>query len=218
MSSTAFKLGTTLTQGWFWARRCGCTAVYRGPSAAQVDFNHILQVADPAAGEIVLAGAACLIHRSRRTAISPDGSTVAATPERTTAAAVMVRIGPDGRLAPPAPNAVLGLKGEWIGGHRLRLIWFYRSLDQETAPQEFHIYWDSGAGQIDLEHPLATVPYEGRRFYQWETGPLGAGQYMFAVRPCGVDHTRRHVARECCVPGDGPVARSAAILRAQSQF
>ena len=159
LSSTAFKLATTLTQGWFWARRRGCTAVYRGPTVAEVDFSHILQVADPGAGQVVLP--AGLSHPPVSThcylARRFNGR---GTPERTTAAAVMVRIGPDGRLAPPAANAALDLKGECIGGRRFRLTWFYCSLDQETAPQEFHIYWDSGTGGIDLEHPLATIPYK----------------------------------------------------------
>jgi hypothetical protein len=205
LSSMAFKLGTTLTQGWFWARRRGCTAVYRGPSAAQVDFRRILQVADPDAGRIVLP--AGLSHPSISThcylARRFNGR---GTPERTMAAAVMVRLGPDGRLAPPAANAALGLKGQCIGGHRLRLTWFYCPLDQETAPQEFHIYWDSGTGGIDLEHPLATIPYQGRRFYRWETGPLGAGRYAFAVCSCGVNHSesRSFVSVACSVAGLSP--------------
>jgi len=31
-TAAAFKLGTVLTQGWFWVRRSGCAAVYRGAS------------------------------------------------------------------------------------------------------------------------------------------------------------------------------------------
>ncbi|MCX5647018.1 MAG: hypothetical protein NTZ17_20405 [Phycisphaerae bacterium] len=187
MTSTAFKLGTILTQGWFWACRRGGTAIYRGPSITQVDFNHILQVADPQSKEIVLP-----VHLSH-----PPGSTHCylvqrfngcGDQERTTAAAVMVRIGPDGQLARPAPNAVLVLQGQRTGGRRLRLTWFYPPLDQEVAPQEFHVYWDSGAGPLDLEHRRATVPYEGCRFYQWETEPLGDSPYTFAVCSCGVNH------------------------------
>jgi len=207
LSSTAFKLGTTLTQGWFWARRCGCTAVYRGPSAAQVDFNHILQVADPGGGEIVLPAGLSHPPVSTHCYLARRFNSHGA-PERTTAAAVMMCIGPDGRLAPPAPNAVLGVKGECIGSHRLRLTWFYCPLDQETAPQEFHIYGDGGTGPMDLEHPLATVPYGGCRFYQWETGPLGAGQYTFVVRPCDANHVESLslVSVVCRMAGLSPAA------------
>jgi hypothetical protein len=198
MTSTAFQLGTLLTQGWFWTRREGATAVYRGPSLAQVDLERIVHVAELQAGEIVLPPG--LSH--------PPGSTHCylvrrsnsqGDPERTTAAAAIVRIGPDGQLAPPAPNAVLGLRGETIGGRRLRLTWFYCPLEQETAPQEFHIYWDSGAGLMDLEHPLATVPCGGHRCYQWDTQPLDDGQYTFALCPCDINHTEsRSLASIVC--------------------
>lgn len=207
LSSTAFKLGTTLTRGWFWARRRGCTAVYRGPNVARVDFRHILQVADPGAGVIVLPAGLSHPPASTHCYLVQRFNSHGA-PEGTTTAAVMVRIGPDGRLAPPAPNAVVGLKGEWIGGHRLRLTWLYCPLDQETAPREFHIYWDSGAGGIDLEHPFATIPYQGRRFYRWETEPLGGGPYLFAVRSCGANHSasRSLVSVACPVASLPPAA------------
>ena len=213
MTSTAFKLGTILTQGWFWARRRGGTAVYRGPSITQVDFNHILQVADPQSKEVVLP-----MHLSH-----PPGSTHCylvrrfngrGDQERTTAAAVLVRIGPDGQLAQPAPNAVLGLQGQRIGGRRLRLIWFYPPLNQEAAPQEFHVYSDGGAGPMDLEHPLATVPYEGCRFYQWETEPLGDGQYTFAVCPCGVNHVESMLLVSVVCPMTGLAPEAPTILAA----
>jgi hypothetical protein len=215
MTSTAFKLGTMLTQGWFWARRHGCAAVYRGPSITQVDFNHILQVADPQSKEIALP--AHLSHAPGSThcylvrRFNGRGDQ-----ERTTAAAVTVRIGPDGQLAQPAPNAVLGLKGEWIGGHRLRLTWFYPPLDQEAAPQEFHIYGDGGAGQMDLEHPLATVPYEGRRFYQWETGPVGDGRYTFALGPCDANRVESTSLASVVCPMAGLSPEAPTILGAEA--
>lgn len=187
MTSAAFQLGTTLTQGWFWARHRGGAAVYRGPSLTQVDFNRILRVAGPEPGAIALPSG--LSHPPDSThcylvrRFNSRGDT-----ERTAAAAATVRIGPDAQLAPPAPNAVLNLRGEQIAGRKLRLTWLYPSLDQEAAPQEFHIYWDGGTGLIDREHPLGVIPYEGRRFYAYETEPLGAGQYTFAVRPSGANH------------------------------
>jgi hypothetical protein len=213
MTSTAFKLGTILTQGWFWARRRGGTAVYRGQSITQMDFSHILQVADPQSKEVVLP--AYVSH--------PPGSAHCylvqrfngrGDQERTTAAAVMVRIGPDGQLAQPAPNAILGLKSQRIGGRRLRLTWFYPLLNQEAAPQEFHVYWDGGAGPMDLENPLATVPYQGRRFYQWETEPLGDGLYTFAVCPCGVNHVESMSLVSVVCPMTGPAPEAPTILGA----
>jgi hypothetical protein len=187
LTANAFKLGTVLTQGWFWVRRRGCAAVYRGDSPAEIDLGRIVHVADAPSGVVTLP--AHLPH--------PPGSAYCylvrrfngcGGQEQTHAAQVCARIGADGQLAEPLPNAVLGLKSEQAGGGRLRLTWFYCSLDQEAAPEEFNIYWDSGTGQIDREHALATVPYAGRRFYQHETAPLGAGRYTFVVCPGNTDH------------------------------
>ena len=207
MTSTAFKWGTMLTQGWFWACRRGGTAVYRGPSVAEVDFNHILQVAEPQSREIVLPA-----HLSH-----PPDSTHCylvrrfngrGDPERTTAAAVMVRIGPDGRLARPAPNAVLGLKGEQIGGHRLRLTWFYPPLDQEAAPQEFHIYWEQRRRSDGPGAPPRYGPI--RRVQVLSMGNRTAQRWSIHVchPPVRRRSHGRHVVRECCGPDDGPGARS----------
>jgi hypothetical protein len=213
MTSTAFKLGTMLTHGWFWARRRGCTAIYRGPSITEVDFNHILQVADPLSKEIALP-----THLSH-----PPGSTHCylvrrfngcGDQERTTTAAVTICIGPEGQLVQSAPNAVLGLKGQWIDGHRLRLTWFYSPLGQKAAPQEFHIYWDDGTGPMDLEHPFATVPYGGCRFYQWETEPLGDGQYTFVVRSCDATHVENMSPAIVVRSMTGPVPEAPTILGA----
>jgi hypothetical protein len=213
MTSTAFKLGTMLTHGWFWTRRRGCTAIYRGPSVPEVDFNHILQVADSHSQEVVLPA-----HLSH-----PPGSTHCylarrfngcGHQERTTAAAVRVCIGPEGQLVRPAPNAVLGLQGRRVGGHRLRLTWFYSPLGQKAAPQEFRVYWDGGTGPMDLEHPLATVPYGGRRFYQWEAEPLGDGQYTFVVRACDANHVENISPAIVVCPVTGLVPEAPTILGA----
>ena len=187
MTSTAFKLGTMLTQGWFWTRRSGCTAVYQGESVTEMDLGRIVHVVDPQSREVSLpaylsppAGSTrCYLVRC----LNGCGNQ-----ERTTAAAVAVRVTSDGELTPPAPNGVFGLRSEQIGGGRLRLTWFYHPLDQQTEPQEFHLYWDNGTGVIDPEHPLGTIPYKGSSFYQYETGPLENGRYTFVLCPCSADH------------------------------
>ncbi len=186
MTFNAFKLGTVFMQGWFWVRRDGCAAVYRGDSIHQVDLSRLIDVADAECQEIPLP--TYLSH--------PAGSTYCylvrrfdscGRQEKTSTAAVILRIGPDGQLAPPAPNGIFDLKGEQISGRRLRLTWFYHPLNQETAPQEFNLYSDGATGQVDLEHPIATIPYQGRKFYQYETASLDAGLHRFVVRPRGAD-------------------------------
>jgi len=101
--------------------------------------------------------------------------------EQTVAAAVAVRLDEDGQLAAPAPNGVFGLKADLVTGHRIQLVWFYCPLDQQAEPEVFRIHTDNGVGQIDFETPIATVPYEGRKFYQYRTGALPDGLYRFSV-------------------------------------
>jgi hypothetical protein len=187
-TGTAFKLGTALTQGWFWMRRGGCTALYGGATQGQVDFNRILQVAD--AGRETLS---LFAHRSL-----PTDSThcylvrrlnSCGEQEQTTAAAVVVCVAPDGQLLPSAPNALSCLKGERIDNHKLRLTWVYCPLSQSTPPEQFNVYWDGGTGQIDIENPIAVIPYRGRNFYHYDSDALGDGQYVFVIKAVSADIT-----------------------------
>jgi hypothetical protein len=93
----------------------------------------------------------------------------------------MVRLDADGHLAKPVPNAVLDLKLEPVADSRVRLVWFYCPLDQQVEPEVFGVYTDHGTGQIDWENSIATVMYEGRKFYHHKTGTLPDGLYQFAV-------------------------------------
>ncbi len=214
MTANAFKLGTMLTRGWFWVRRGGCAALYRGGSLREVDLSRIVHVAGAESREIPLPTS--LSH--------PAGSTHCyllrrfndcGHQERTTTAAVTLRIEPDGQPAPPTPNGIFDLKGEQIGGSRLRLSWFYSPLDQETMPQEFNIYWDSATGQVDLEDPIATIPYQGCRFYQYETASLDVGLYRFVVRSCGADSVEGLSSAMVTCPVIALGAEMPAILRSQ---
>jgi hypothetical protein len=181
MTATAFKLGTALTRGWFWMRRGGCTALYGGATPAQVDFSRILHTVDAGTGEFSLPAYLSPPAGSSRCYLVRRFNGCGYQ-ERTTAAAVIVRITPDGQLESSAPNAVLGLPGEPLPGPKLRLTWSYCPLGQATLPERFNVYWDAGTGQMDLANPLAAIPYRGRKFYQYDSGVLPDGSYMFLVR------------------------------------
>lgn len=179
--SDGFKLGTVLTRGWFWVRRKGCTAVYQGPDIGQVDFDHPLSVANADAEKIALpawtapepGSESCFVTRR----FNGHGDQ-----EQTTGAAVLVRMDADGKLADPMPNDVFALHAVQVHHGRVRLQWFYCPLDQQTEPAQFNVYASDASDQIDFEAPLATIPYRGRRFYQYLTEPLPDGMYRFAVR------------------------------------
>lgn len=182
----AFKLGTVLTRGWFWVRRAGCTAVYHGPSADQVEFRRIEHVAETDACQVRLPA-----H------LTPEAGTKGCyvvrrfngygDQECTTGAAVEVRMGEDGIPAAPAPNGICNLRAVQVSGGRVRLEWSYCPLDQQAEPVRFHVYAAGADGQFDFGAPLATVAYGGRRLYCYRTGPLPEGEHHFVVRSQGAN-------------------------------
>lgn len=180
MTANAFWLGTVLTNGWFWARREGCTVLYGGPSMEGIDFVNILAVSELKAGEISPpnylkhSGGETYFYAVRR--FNGCGYH-----ERTLAGAVKVAIRPDGNLSKPAPNNILAGSAEQITNERIRLVWFYWPLEQGSQPVCFRIYHGDGTRQVDFENPLGSVVYRGRRFYGWESGTLDDGEHLFAI-------------------------------------
>lgn len=180
MTHTAFAFGTVMTGGWFWMRRSGCSALYRGPTIGQVDFARVVAVTDTDTERLPLP--MYLPHEpGENYCYVVQRFNCCGHQERTTAAALMVRIGPDGRLAPPAPNQPVSLRVEQTSADRLRVAWFYCPLDQPVVPQQFSIHWDNGIGQIDFETPLAEILYEGSKFYSHRSDALDEGTYAFTV-------------------------------------
>lgn len=210
MTSVAFKLGTALAGGWFWTRRQGCTAVYRGAAFTQVDLSSVLYVTDIGAKELSLP--AYLSHvagRTYRYLVRRCNS--CGCQEQTTHTSVVVRIAPDGTLEPSAPNAVIALKGEQIAS-MLRLAWFYCPLDQKAAPECFNVYWDNGSGRVDYENPVAKVAYTARKFYRHHSEILTVGQYTFAIRAEGATHRENDASAEIICQTDDRSPEMATML------
>lgn len=181
MTANAFKLGTVLTGGWFWMRRAGCSALYRGPSMERIDFANILTVAEQDAGSISspnyipYCSNATYFYVVRR--FNNCGYQ-----ECTLAAAVKVAIDAEGNLAKPKPNNIFAWRMGQVDGNKIQLIWFYCGLEQKSEPVCFRLYYDSGTGQINYENPIATINYQGRKFHSYQSDVLAAGRYLFAVR------------------------------------
>jgi hypothetical protein len=180
MTANAFKLGTTLSLGWFWIRVAGCSVLCRGLSMEQIDFTNILTVADRDA--CVISPPGYLPHNSSSTyfyVIRRFNN--CGYQEHTLAAAAKISINAGGELEKPQPNKVFSLRAEQIGGNKVRFVWFYCPLEQKSKPTCFNVYYDGQTGQIDYENPLATISYQGRRFYSYQSDNLEAGEYLFAV-------------------------------------
>ena len=181
MTSNGFKLGTALTLGWFWVRVGGCSVLYRGNSMERIDFESILTVVGPQASSI--SPPSYMQHNEdtsyyyvlRRCNVCGDE-------EHTLAAAVKVSIDADGELAKPQPNSIYEVKAQQVDGNKVRLIWYYCPIEQQSAPAHFKVYYDAGTGQIDYENPIATIYYAGKKFYSYQSESLIAGEYLFAVR------------------------------------
>ena len=181
MTANAFKLGTTLSLGWFWVRVAGCSVLYRGSSMGEIDFVNTLAVSEQDAREI--SPPSYISHNS--------GSTYfyvvrrfnnCGYQEYTLAASVKVSIESNGELAEPQPNKVFDSEAELVDGNKIQLVWYYCPLEQKSQPTCFNVYYDGRTGQIDYENPLAIIGYERRKFYSYQCGALEAGRYLFAIR------------------------------------
>jgi hypothetical protein len=181
MTANAFKLGTALSLGWFWARIAGYSALYRGYNMEEIDFANILAVAELDDSEISPPG--YISHNSGSTyfyIIRRFNS--CGYQERTLAAAVKVSIESNGEPAEPKPNKIFDSISGPVDGSKIRLIWFYCPIEQKSQPVCFNIYYDNRTGQIDYQNPLAKIVYKGRKFYSFQSGTLEAGKYLFAIR------------------------------------
>lgn len=181
MTHEAFRLGTTLSLGWFWMRTAGCSALYRGPEMNQIDFGDILAVA-PQNAELISPAEYVPHDYSSTYFYVVRRFNSCGYQEQTLAAAAKISIGQNGELLEPQPNNVFSLRAEQTNGKKVLLNWFYCPLDQKSQPACFNIYYDNRAGQIDYQMPLASVSYRGRKFYSYHSDTLEPGQYLFAVR------------------------------------
>ena len=181
MTANAFKLGTTLSLGWFWVRVAGCSVLYRGPGMEQIDFVNILTVAEQDACEI--SPPSYIPHNSSSTyfyIIRRFNN--CGYQEHTLTAAVKVSIKSSGDLAEPQPNKISGSRAKHVDGNKIQLFWFYCPLEQKSPVVCFNVYHDGGMGQIDYENTIAIISYEGRKFYSHQSSALDEGRYLFAIR------------------------------------
>ena len=181
MTANAFKLGTTLSLGWFWTRIAGCSVLYRGPGMEQIDFSNILAIAGNDADDILPP--AYLLHDNNSTYFYlVRRFNHCGDQEFTLAAAAKVSFDASGELANARPNRIFASRGEQTDTDKVRLVWFYCPLEQESPPVRFNVYSDNRTGQIDFEIPVAVIDYRGPKFYGYLSDILEPGRYLFAVR------------------------------------
>ena len=180
-SPNGVKLGMGLTGGDFWPRIAGCQMLYRGPGMGLIDFTNILAVAETEAFEI--SPSSHVPHNSGSTYFYViRRANNCGYEERTLAAAVKVSIDASGELTKPRPNNIFEARAEQVDGNKVRLVWYYCPIEQQSPPACFKVYYDAGTGQIDYENPITTISYAGRRFYSYQSDALDADKYLFAIR------------------------------------
>jgi hypothetical protein len=181
MTSNALKLGTTLSLGWFWHRIAGCSALYRGPSIEQIDFDTVLTVAQINACKISPPN--YLPHESSSTYFYiVRRYNHCGYQEHTLAASAKVSLNTEGQLDKPQPNKIFAAKAEQVDTDKVLLTWFYCPLEQDSQPDCFNIHCDNRTGQIDYENPLAAISFKGQKFYSYESSSFETGKYLFAIR------------------------------------
>jgi len=181
MTANAFKLGTVLSLGWFWHRAGGCSMLYRGDSMETIDFDNILVVGAPGAEQIQTPEYLTHVNSTTHFYVIRRANNCGDM-EHTLAAAVKVSIDADGDLAQPRPNSIFEARTEQSADSKVKLLWYYCPLDQNSEPACFKVYYDNGTGQIDYENPIATISYTGRKFYSYQSNSLEGDKYLFAIR------------------------------------
>lgn len=180
MTANAFKLGTVLFQGWFWARPSGCMTIYRGQDG-DVDFDSIQAVMDIDDEQIDIGNQflpANSIWHYVRCQVSGCGLEGEGSPP------CIVRINANGDMYGNMPNVPLPLEARQIAGGKIELKWRYSTINQEVMPTGFNIYMNSGSG-FDYTTSIDTVDYDMGRAgeFTWLSDVLTNGQlYRFIVR------------------------------------
>jgi hypothetical protein len=217
MTAGAFKLGTVLSLGWSWFRITGCSALYRGCSMEQIDFDNVLAVAELDAEQISPPGYvphepdSIYFYIVRRfNGIGYQG--------RTFSAAVKVEIDSDGELKEPRPNHIFFTSVQQTESDKVEIVWFYNPLEQKSPPVSFGIYYDNGSGQIDYENPLALIEYQGRRFYRYKSPQLQSERYLFAVRAINADGFKNDSKGQLKIQLNSSNPAPIEIIKAQSKY
>jgi hypothetical protein len=208
MTSNAFKLGTALSQGWFWMRPSGCATIYRGASVDTVDFEIVLAVSDADADSISpqsVAHSASSVYYYVFRRVNCCGDE-----EMSLNAAVRVAFDGDGDLIAAGCNGIFDIKAKQIAGPRVVILWYYCPASQGQPCSGFEVYGDNASGTIDYNNAIEMIDYIGPRFYVFESSLLSAGQYQFCIKAVPGGET------VVAIDVDDSVPQSVGVLKGQA--
>jgi len=214
-SSNGVKLCMGLTGGDFWAQIAGCQIIYQGQSIEDIDFENILVVALAGDSQISLPNflehqnSASYFYVLRRANICGDE-------ERTIFAATKMLLDENGDLAGPYCNCIFNVKAKHIDEEKIKLIWSYWPISQQSQVSEFLIYYDNGTGTIDYENPLARIEYSKGGLYSYEVGSLSGDSYLLCIKAITSDGLERIGNKEIKMQMDSDDVQVVKILQVQT--
>lgn len=196
MTANAFMLGTVLTEGWFWTRRSGLSALYRGARIEEIDFKNPLAIANYDARQI--SPPVYVTHPpNSKCFYAVQRFNESGYRERSQRAVTEVLIDSEGNLV-RQPNPICEAS-IMVYKMKIQLIWFYSAADQKTQPVAFRIYYDAGTGTMDYQSPIGSVPYGGQRWYSFLSPELLPGRYLFGIRAENADGGQDASLKTCGV-------------------
>ena len=197
-SANGFKLCMGITGGDFWARTSGAQNLYRGHKSSDIDFETIIAITAVDNDNITVPSfiehnsSTYYVYVIRHTNRCGDE-------EQTLSAAIRTAFDANGDLAQTGTNKVFRINTEQSDADKVRLIWFYWSINQNKQVAKFKIYSDNGSGIIDYENPIAQIDYAGRKFYDYLTGTLTNNNHRFCIRALASDDTEDDCLNEIII-------------------
>ena len=80
----------------------------------------------------------------------------------------------------------------------------------------FRIYHDAATGQINYQNPLATITYQGQKFYTYLTEPLAGSRYLFVIRAEDADGVQNGSTARLILQLNPQIPEAMDILSAES--
>lgn len=181
-SGKGVKLCLGLTDGDFWTRINGTQFLYKGEDLDEIDFSSFADIRSIGEKFEIKAGQCNekwlgLVRRANCCGIE----------EKTVNAGISIRFDENGNQLNYSCNKIINSFAEQIDREKVLLRWFYLVLNQAKKISRFNIYSDNGTGTINLQNPICSVEYTGRKFYQFTAGNLTAERYLFCIKAVAED-------------------------------
>lgn len=179
-SQAGVKLCLGITGGDFWSRIAGCQNLYRGESIHGIDFENPLEVSDP--DETLITISSLIEHQAGSVYFyALRKANRCGDEERNLSALVRVDFDEEGELLGFCCNTIFDVAVQQVAGPKVKLLWYYTSIEQFDEPIRFKVYSDAGSGMIDYQTPTGVIEYAGQGFYEFESETLSEGRYLYCI-------------------------------------